>query len=80
MDRIQKFIYKLSKRQQAKVRAAYCAIIQNDLKGLDIKPLKGRKDWFRCRIGNIRIIFFRTKHRDNIIHSVQFRGKAYRDM
>lgn len=80
MDRIEKFMLKLVAAQRAKVRAAYVAIVENRLGGLDIKPLQGKQHWFRCRVGNVRIIFVRTAPGTNVITEVDFRGKIYKRM
>lgn len=78
MGRIEKFLRKLPRHLRRRVLAAYYAILKNQLETLDIKPLQGKKDWFRCRVGDIRIIFIRTTQGTHVIYDVQFRGKAYR--
>ncbi len=78
MDRIAKFMLRLTEKQRQKVRAAYDAIMENQLKGLDIKSLQGKQHWFRCRVGNVRIIFVRTAPGTHVITEVEFRGKVYK--
>lgn len=78
MDRIEKFMRKLAEKQRMKVRAAYDAIRENRLNGLDVKPLQGKKNCFRCRVGDVRILFVRISPSHNIITDVEFRDKAYR--
>lgn len=80
MDHIEKFIRLLSPKQRERVRHALAAIVENRLSELDIKPLTGKKNWFRCRIGDIRILFIRTGSGTHVIWDIQFRGKAYRGM
>lgn len=80
MDRVEKFLRKLPEHLRRRVLTAYYAILEGRLKILDIKPLQGRKGWFRCRVGGIRIIFIRTAHGTHMIYDVQFRGKAYRKL
>ena len=75
MDRILKFILKLGKKDREWVLEAYYAILENRLDALDIKQMEGRKCWFRCRIGNIRIVFVRISAGANIIQEVNFRDK-----
>ena len=49
-------------------------------KELDIKKLKGEwKDFFRLRIGNIRIIFRINKEEDGLrIFEIDYRGGVYK--
>lgn len=78
MDHIEKFLRKLDPERFVKVRAARIAIERNHLQGLDIKPMKGRKGWYRCRIGDVRIIFIRTGAGENIVMDADFRGNIYK--
>lgn len=78
MDRIEKFFRKLDTKLFLRVRSAASAITRNELNGLDIKPLRGGKNWFRCRVGNVRLIFTRTGAGVNILIDAEFRGRAYR--
>jgi len=78
MDHIKKFYRKLVHKKRMQVETVMEAITSNNLKGLDISTIKGKKGWFRCRVGNIRIIFIRIQPGVHIIHEVQFRDKAYR--
>lgn len=78
MDRIQKFLRQLSPKPRRQVIEAIGAIAQNRLEGMDVKPLKGKKNWFRCRLGNTRIVFVRSRPGTNIVIEAEFRGKAYR--
>lgn len=78
MDRVQKFLTKLDKKQTERLKSAVRAIEQNQLRGLDIKPLSGQPGWYRCRVGKIRIIFIRTASGKAIIYDINFRGQAYK--
>lgn len=78
MDRIEKFFRKLDPKTYAKVRAIQLAIESNNLTGLDIKPYKGRKGWYRCRSGDMRLIFARTRTGENAIVAIDFRGNIYK--
>lgn len=45
----------------------------------DIAKLKGREDYYRMRVGNIRIIFKVNGNRKTIyVEKIEYRGKAYR--
>ena len=57
MDKIEKELSKLSTKERARVREILEKILQKDTRGLEIKKLKARKDIFRIRKGNIRIIY-----------------------
>ena len=57
MDKIQKVLAKLSKAEQRKLKEILERLAQNNLKGLDVKKLKGRIDIFRVRKGDLRIIY-----------------------
>lgn len=78
MDRIEKFLRKLDPERFAKVRAVQLAIERNDIKGLDVKPYRGQKGMFRCRTGDIRILFVRTGTGENVIVDIDFRGNIYK--
>lgn len=77
MDKIEKFLRKIDPKLRSKLIKAIALIAANDLDRLDIKPLKGLKNGYRCRIGNIRIVFM---HMDgtNIIYDIGYRGRMYR--
>jgi mRNA-degrading endonuclease RelE of RelBE toxin-antitoxin system len=77
-DRIAKFMDKLTPKQYSQVAQAVQKIKDNNTSGLDTKPLRGQKEWFRCRIGKIRIVFVKTSAGKNIIYAVDFRGQVYK--
>mgnify|MGYP000029404866 CR=1 FL=1 len=78
MDRIQKFLRTLQPKLRMRLIETLDAITANRLEKLDIQPIKGKKNWFRCRVGDIRIVFARMTPGVNVIVEVRFRGKAYR--
>jgi len=80
MDRMQKFMRRLSPKMYAVVRRAYVAILENKLDQLDVTPMQGTKNCFRCRIGDVRIVFVRMQPGVNIIVEIQYRDKAYRNL
>ena len=63
MDKIEKALQKLTRRERAQVKRILQKISASDLGGLDVKKLKGRKDIFRVRVGMIRIIYQTRKGR-----------------
>lgn len=60
MDKIKKALRTLSPRERRVVTELVAAIVAGDFSGLDIKKLKGHKDIFRVRKGDIRIVFMMT--------------------
>ena len=57
MDKIEKSLQKLSRKEQKRVKEILEKLYADDAKGLDIKKLAGREDIFRMRRGDIRIIY-----------------------
>lgn len=77
MDKIDKFIRKLSKPQRVQIMFIIERIRGGDISGLDVKKLQGRENEFRVRKGEIRLIFKRI---DNgfYVTDIQWRGsKTY---
>lgn len=76
MEKYVKFLRKLPGFLQNRLLATVNKIASNDLKNLDIKSLTGEGNFYRCRVGKIRIIF-EKKEKHNIIHDIGFRGNIY---
>lgn len=57
MDRINKFLKKLSPKEREIVDIVVSKILAHDFYGLNIKKLKGKDGEFRVRKGSVRIIF-----------------------
>ncbi len=57
MDRIRKFLNKLSPKERITVEEIIECVLRRDLVGFDVKKLRGNQQEFRVRKGNIRIIF-----------------------
>lgn len=57
MDRARKFLRKLSSTKQDEISEILSKIDAGKTHGLDIKKLKGHKNIFRVRAGDIRIVF-----------------------
>jgi len=57
MDKIEKALAKLSGKEREKIKQALEKLFSKEVTGMDIKKLKGRKDIFRLRVGNLRIIY-----------------------
>ena len=67
MDKISKFLKKLSKDSRCRLEQLISQILIGDLSGLDVKKLKGEINLFRVRKGDLRIIFLKTKDTVRII-------------
>ncbi|MEK7138115.1 MAG: type II toxin-antitoxin system RelE/ParE family toxin [Patescibacteria group bacterium] len=57
MDKIEKFLKKLSDKERKKIKEILALLENNNLSGLDIKKLKGHSDIFRVRKGDLRIVY-----------------------
>lgn len=57
MEKIAKFIRKLSATEQRVIASLLTALINESYEGLDIKKLKGYTDVYRARKGDLRVIF-----------------------
>jgi mRNA-degrading endonuclease RelE of RelBE toxin-antitoxin system len=77
MDKLKKFQRKIDAALRMRIESVAEKITLNQLEGLDIKPLTGQDNLFRCRVGKVRIIFQRTKQ-GNLIRDIGFRGSMYR--
>lgn len=76
MQNYLKFLGKLEKKMRIKLIESVEMIESGEINGLDIKPLKGYKNVFRCRVGKIRIIFEKTEG-ESVIHDIGYRGDLY---
>ena len=57
MDKIDKFLKKLSQKNRDKIGDIVFKIINKDFADLDYKKLKGYANIYRVRKGDIRVIF-----------------------
>ena len=57
MDKIDKFLIKISKKDRKKIDDLVCSIISRDFTGLNYKKLKGYSNIYRVRKRDIRITF-----------------------
>ncbi|OGF73701.1 hypothetical protein A3J56_01940 [Candidatus Giovannonibacteria bacterium RIFCSPHIGHO2_02_FULL_46_20] len=73
MDKITKFLNKLSSKEKETVIGIIVRVLAHDFSLLDVKKLKGEENMFRVRKGSVRIIF--QKQEDKIfILSVERRN------
>ena len=67
MDKISKFLGRLSAKEFVAAEEVIAQIVKGELQGLDVKKLKGHDIFFRARKGQIRIIFSR---KDDVVRIV----------
>lgn len=77
MDKIQKFLLKLTKKERTLIRKILGDILILNLQNYDIKPLKGCKGFFRLRKGDVRIVFAKEKTM-GIIIDIDYRKDIYK--
>ncbi|MBU4370187.1 hypothetical protein KKG58_05595 [Patescibacteria group bacterium] len=77
MDKINKALQKLDKKEKEAIRNILVKIKNKDFKGLDIKKLKSRNNIFRARRGNIRIIYYLKQERIMILSIERRSEKTY---
>jgi len=77
MDKLQKFLLKLTKKERSTVLKILADILSLRLSNYDIKPLEGFKGYFRLRKGKIRIIYTKTDCRAFIVN-IAYRKDIYK--
>ena len=66
MDKISKFLNKLSQKELTVVKDVLEKIKKGEMANLDMKKMKGADNFFRVRKGDIRIIY-RINEKEEII-------------
>ena len=80
-DKIAKLLASLQPKQLRLLLPVIDQVLSNNFKGLNIKALKGRKGFFRVRVGNYRIIFKVQKNQKvNIVFIGKRNEKTYKDL
>lgn len=79
MDKINKFLQKLSAKQRKQLLILMLQIQEESLEGLDVKKLSGLEGLYRVRVGNIRIVFSRMTGGNRLI-DVKFRKDSYKGL
>lgn len=78
MDKIQKFLLKLSKEERTLLAETIKSIHEGKTKELNTKKLAGYKDIYRVRVGQIRIIYKKKKDDIQILETSFRSEKTYR--
>mgnify|MGYP001574186224 CR=1 FL=1 len=71
MDRIAKFLNKLSQKERSIIKDILEKIKKGETANLDIKKLKGGDGHFRARKGEIRIIYRINEGSETILISIE---------
>lgn len=80
MNKIEKFLRKLRKKEQ---EAIFLVMMQlnRDFRALpNLKPLVGKKGWYRMRVGNYRLIFAVGQGRVEIKRITKRDEQTYRNL
>ncbi|MFH1284810.1 MAG: type II toxin-antitoxin system RelE/ParE family toxin [Candidatus Peregrinibacteria bacterium] len=77
MDKIKKFLLKLTKKERTLIKAILEDVLALSLQNYDVKPLKGYKGFYRLRKGDVRIIFAKEKTMGMII-DIDYRKDIYK--
>jgi len=77
MDKISKFLIKLGSKERLRADNVIEKILNRDFTYLDIKKLKGDRDTFRARVGEIRIKFELTKEKVIILSTSKRDDNTY---
>lgn len=72
-----KFLQKIDKNISYNIYQIVEKILSKNFENLDIKKLKWKENLYRCRCGDIRIIYFHDGN-TTIIEKIWFRGDVYK--
>lgn len=78
-DKIQKFLRKLSDKQRQEVEQLIKRIVVGEVAGLDMKKLRGGRDVYRIRKGDVRIIYQMSYGEARILAIERRSDTTYRD-
>lgn len=79
MDKIQKFLAKLTKKQRKEIIAIWQKIVQDDVTNLKPKKLAGFSNYYRIRSGNLRMVY-KQEEGKNILINIAYRKDAYKNL
>jgi mRNA-degrading endonuclease RelE of RelBE toxin-antitoxin system len=80
MDRINKFLQRLSSKELLVAEGVITQILEGNIRGLDIKKLKGQEFFFRARKGDLRVIFWRKGSNVRIVSVERRNEQTYRSL
>ena len=77
MDKIEKFLRKIDRKQRERLLKVIAQLANNDILTLNIVPMKGFKNCYRCHVGDMRILFMSAAGK-NVIYDIEYRGNVYK--
>lgn len=80
MNQIEKFLKKLEKKLALQLAEVLQNIIVLNIKQYDVKKMKGFQDFYRIRVGKIRIIFSKSGQKHGLPIYIEYRGKVYKKL
>ncbi len=80
MDKIEKFLRRLTKKEQKHVEEMLNDIVKGQYSQYDLKKMKGYSNLYRIRFGSIRIIFLDTKTEIRILTIARRDDRTYSDL
>ena len=79
MDKITKFLTRLTKKERDRVTQAMIDIIAGEFAGYDHKKMKGHANLYRVRIGTIRMVYLELGGKRCIILVARRDDTTYRN-
>lgn len=79
MNKISKFLSRLTKAEAEKLAFLINKILANDITELKVKKLKGFPDLYKVRYRKIRIVFRREENK-NVLVNIDYRNKVYKNL
>lgn len=80
MDKFEKLIRRLPNPLRRRVKRAMYRILAGKVENLDVKPVKGVRGMYRCRIRDVRIVYHRSSSGVHTLIEANFRSSAYKKL
>lgn len=80
MDKIDKFLHRLSAKEFLITEEVVAQILGGNIKGIDVKKLKVQEFFYRARKGTLRVIFWRKVDSVRIVAIERRNEKTYRGL
>ncbi|MBI4995038.1 type II toxin-antitoxin system RelE/ParE family toxin [Candidatus Peregrinibacteria bacterium] len=80
MNKIEKFLKKLRRKEQEAVLLIMMQLKRDFRKVPNLKPLVGKQGWYRIRVGNYRLIFTAEQGRIEIKRITKRDEQTYRNL
>jgi len=79
MDKITKFLSRLTQKERCRVTDVVIDIIKGEMSAYDRKKMKGYANLYRIRVGDIRIVYLEQDRERRIILIDRRNDNTYRD-